>query len=654
MSDFLITSLRGGLNEDAPSSLADDQCTDATNVEWFRSRLGERRLGSTAIDLTSAGLSGYNRVTWVYRHLPTTDPAAAQLWMLAIKDSPWTATFVYKNSSGWHTVAQVDALTQGSEYSIDAQTLHGKLFIAYNSAVDRLHVWDGTSLRRVGIAEPTAAPTGANSGGAGTLSGTRYARVRWTVQSGGVTLLRSEPSAVLTFTPSTTNASVTYTQPTTVGQDAGITHWELELSLDNANFYVRATTVLATTTFVDSTAFGTGYGVSYELSEDTGDYEVIPSVRYLTVEQDRLMGAGSFEDEAEASSVLWTPVANDPGVGNDERIPVDTDNALALDNYEGGRITAISATVNGYVFVGKQQHLYQLARSGVRTAAYEAICLTKARGVIEGSMLTALDNAGQPTLFALDPDIGAYLFGERGVEPCGVDLLETWDTLNLDATSVVSRSVYFPEKKQAHWWIATGSGNVPDTRVVLHTHLMRRTDEGLRGGWAVWDGGSAAALSACLFATNVDSMSSGASHVLAPVIAVNASTLAWRTDTGDDDNGTDYLASLKSKPLTHGNLLHQFECQRGALIARAKANVSLDITLIATVVKSDGTSEQIEKAITGVTTTASGSEDFVIRQFDDLGIAEARSLQVEFSDPVSPGSQWFLDQFALLEVAGQS
>ena len=647
MADILITSLQGGQSELAPIALDVDQCVVARNVEWFKSPLGERRLGADAIDLTGSDLLTCDRIVFLYRHFPTTDPADAQLWALGITDgAPDTATLAYKDTT-WHTVSVSDAITLDgvSDYLMQAQTLHGKLFLAYNSAVDRLHVWDGTSLRRTGLAEP-AAPTAANTG-SGTFSGTRYYRVRYTVQSSGVTLRRSEPSDVFTFAPSGSGSAARVTKPTTISESE--THWELEASLDNVNFYVIATTVVGTTTADDTVVYATGYATAYSLSEDIGDYALIPSVKYLSADDDRLFMAGSFEDEALASRVMWTPVKNTDGVGNDERLETDTDPSLDLDNYEGGAVTGVSANVSGYVYVTKSTHIYQVTRTGVRTKAYEAIPLTKQRGGIIGSLVEGFDQAGRPFLFALDPDIGPIrIGGENGVEPCGADLIDTWETVNLDAV-VVARGVYFPEKKQVHWWIATGASTTPDLRLVLHTTFMRDTPEGSRKGWAVWDGPSAAVLAVTLFATNIDA-DTDRTNVLAPVIGGAEDGLIWLTDTGNDDNGTAYAARLLTKPYTRGNLLHQFEISDAVLMGKVQTGAVIDVTLIGN--KADEGITQ--KEVANISFTALSAEsDRVIRGLDSLGLAEMNTIQVEFEDSASPGGQWKLELFAMKEVTGQ-
>lgn len=642
MPDFIIKSLRGGMNDsDPPIALPDDQCVLAQNVEFHRSMLGERRRGSTAIDITGSDLVGNDRCTLLYRHLPTTDETAAQLWAFGVTGTA-SSDLCYKDIT-WHTVSPLDAITVTGtyQYQLQAQTLHGKLFIAYKSGQDRLHAWDGTSLRRTGLAEP-AAPTAADTG-SGSFSGTRYYRVRYTVQSGGATLRRSEPSGTLTKTPSGSGSALRITKPASISE--GETHWELEASVDNANFYRIATTVVGTTTVDDSTVYATGYAVAFTLSEDVGDYSLLPSGRYLTADEDRLLVGGSFEDSALASRVSWTPVFNDPGAGNDERIPTDTDNYLDLDGFEGGPLTGLSATVNGYVYAFKQHHIYRLVRTGVRTRAYDAIALTKERGALPGSVVAGIDQSGRPTLYFLDPDVGPCRIGANGVESCGAGIFETWLTVNLDAASVISRGVYYPEAKQVHWWIATDDADSPDLHLVLQTNEIRSGVDGARRGWAVWDGPSASALAACMFADNIDD-DSARSNVLVPFIATTGDGLIWRTDTGSDDNGTEYEARIVTKPYTTGNLLHQFESKNGALLAKAQDGASIDITISADF-------GLVTKTVEDISLAPAGAEEHVIRALDNLSLAEMKVVQIEFIDTDTPGERWELNQFALREVGGQ-
>src|SRR6185503_4413834 len=85
MADFRITSTRGGLNNSDPSNaIPDDQVVTAENVEWITSMLGERRRGCEAISVTGSDLVGKDRVSFLYRHSPTPDETASQLWAFGV------------------------------------------------------------------------------------------------------------------------------------------------------------------------------------------------------------------------------------------------------------------------------------------------------------------------------------------------------------------------------------------------------------------------------------------------------------------------------------------------------------------------------------------------------------------------------------------
>lgn len=646
MADLTITSLRGGMNDtDPPSSLAEDQCVLAENVEFVESMLGERRKGSEAIDLTSASLTGKDAVTFLYRHTPSEDETAAELWALGVTFAG-AYQLAYKDTA-WHTVTPVDAITVTGAYAftVQAQSLHGKLFLAYKSAVDRLHVWDGTTLRAAGVATPSA-PTAADAG-VGTFSGKRYYRVRYIEKSGSTVLRRSEPSDTLTFTPSGTGASVTVTRPALLG--VGETHWEIEASLDNANFYAMATIAAATTTHSDSVAFNTGYRASGTLSEDAGDYTVIPSVRYLATDGDRLLCGGSYEDAATASDVIWTPVTNDPGDGNDERIPIDTDNRLSLDGRKGGDLTGLSNPVFGYVYATKLSAIYRLVRSGQRAKAYEAIEISGyTTGAVHGSLVQGVDAGGNACLYALDPKVGPIQIGLKGIQRAGKDIRETWKRLNIDASRVVCRALYYPDKLQVHWWIAVDSDSAPSMRIILQTNETRMTEDGVRRGWSIATLPTGTHVyAACLFADNVDD-NAARSLVLKPVIGTDkAAGLIQLCDTGDDDDGDAYAAQITTRPIAAAGILNEFGIHSAALLATAAADVTVNVSA-----SRDYGLETM--AAIGVDLDPTGTETHVIKAIDDFAFSELKTIQVVFADPASPAGVWQLHQFAMRPTAGQA
>lgn len=668
MPSFDLTSLRGGLDDTTPpSALAPDACTVAENVEFVNSTLGERRLGCTAITLPASitGDANLDAVTWMFRHLPDNDETTAELWAFAQSLSAGNNILTRRQVSAWSTVTQTDAITStfGRGHRISAQSLHGKLFLAHKSAVDRLHVWDGTSLRRASLAAPAAAPSVANTG-AGTFSGTRYYRVRYAVLSGSTVVLRSEPSAVTTFAPSGAGSAARVTKPATISE--GETHWEVEASLDNSNFYRIARVVVGTTFYDDSTAFGTGYATSGNaLSADIGDYTVIPSAKFLSADEDRLICAGSWEVSAEASRVRWTPVFAAEGNGNDERLELDTDPFLDLDGYEGGEITGLSRAVNGYLFAFKRTHIYKLVRTGKREQAYEAIAITKAKGALPGSLVEAVDQAGNPSQYFLDPSSGPMRIGSQGLQWCGRDIQTFWRRVNVNAT-IPCHGVYYSAKRQVHFWVAVDGSNYPNAKIVVHTNEMRDTEEGARRGWVTVakDDRIATAHCSTLFASNVDT-TDARSFALVPFIGkekwtVGVNTIrdyVQRCDTGTTDAHTTgdtestYYGKVKTKPFILAGLLNQHSVRAGALLG--KANSSPSGLVYVKAVRDFG----IEDKTVSTMLLASGSEEHVIRLLDNLTFSELYALQVELGDldtNATPSGSWELNQLQLKISGGQT
>jgi hypothetical protein len=631
-------------NSDPPSAIPKDQCVLAQNVTFERSLLGERRRGCEGIDLTGSPFTNCERIVWVHRHVPSTTLSDAQLWVLGIDDTGPAAVLAYKTTV-WNTVTMADALTIDgvSEYQIEGVSLHGKLFIAYNSTVDILHVWDGTSLRRTGLPQPAAAPTGANDGGVGTFIGTRYYRVREAIQAAGTTTIRSEPSATLTFAPNGNDTGIVVTKP---ALSASATHWELEASLDDANFYRIATTAVATATVTDTTAFATGYE-AYTLSEDVGDYTRLWSARYLATDDDRLILAGSFEDANLSGRVGWTPVGKATGIANDERMELDTDPFVDLDTKNGGGLTVLTAAIQGYLYAFKWGHVYQGVRSGLRSAAYKFYQLTDERGAVPGSAVNAVDQNGAAVLYVLDPAVGPTRIGSRGgLQGCGADLLTTWrDSVNTAATKVIARGVYDSITRQVQWCVATSGSNVPNYGLVLQTNEMQDTaDTGARRGWAIWTGPRTQALTMCLFSDNIDA-GIARNNSLRPFIGVEGGSKILRCDVGDDDDGTEYIARIVSAPLA-GSILHQTEVKAGALLAKAVTGASIDVIL-----SRDFGLET--KTVSAVAFDATGSETQVVKDLDSLTISEFHTLQVEFVDVATPGARWELNEFAMRAEPGQ-
>lgn len=660
-SQFLtVSSLRGGLSDNEPPlSLPNDACVLAENVEFFYSTLGERRLGCAKIDLPASitGDSNIQAVTWLGRHLPTNNLGDAELWALAQHTTAANQVLTRRTQTAWSTVSPIDAITTTSGYGhkLFGVSLHGKFFIAHKSAVDFLHVWDGSALRQCGMPAPGAAPTGVNTG-SGSYASTRYFRVRYVAMSGSTVLRRGEPSAVLTFTPSGSGTGVVLTKPAGVGQNE--THWEIEASTDNANFYRIARQDVATTTYTDSTAFATGYA-SGTLSEALTAYTQIPSGKFLSVDSDRLLIAGSWENSTYASRVWWTPVLGDIGNGNDERLDMTVNPYMDLDGYEGGEITGISRAINGYIYVYKWSHIYKIIRTGQRTNAYTAVPITKARGAFPGSLVEAVDQAGNPAQYFLDPKIGPMRVGTNGLEWCGKDVRTLWNRVNTNAT-VPAHGVFYQSKNQVHFWLALDGADYPNAKIIVHCDQMQSGPNGALRGWVTVPVGNRIADAHCsiMFSDNVNSTTDIRSQNLVPFIgkqqwSVSGSTikdLIQQCDQGTTDAYTTgdtsayYYAKVTSKPFVPTGLLNKHGIMAGAIIMSVVDNPANNLYIELT--KNFG----LEVLRASADMKAYGTEQTVIRNLDSLSFSELTAVQLTMGDldtTIHPSTNWRVHAFSM-------
>lgn len=632
MDPIAITSLQGGLNtSDSPFSLSRDQVVVCENVDLSRSTLGGRRLGSAAI--TTSGLN--TAVVFLHRHLPTSDMTAAQLWAVSVSGT--TSKFVYKDTT-WHDVTPTGTLALDvarGKYAIQAQTLHGKLFLAYPSAsgTDRLRVWDGNAIRVTGLAAP-AAPSVAGTG-TGSYSTVRYFRVRYTKQSGGVTILRSEPSAVTTFTPGGSDLSARVTKPAAISE--GETHWEVEESINNADFYRIATVVVGTTTYDDSLA-ATQVAVQGTLAADVGDYTLQHSPKFLSADQDRLLMAGAWEQAALRSRVAWTPVFGAPGAGNDERFEADTDPYLDLDNYDGGEITDFAGPINGYHVAFKYERIYKIIRTNARSQGYQAIGLSDTTGAITRSVVKGLDEQGRASLYFIDPAKGPSRLGSNGIEHLGEDIRKTFDTWNKNA-DLFSHGVFHRDKSQVWWWVAEAGQSTPTKRIVANIQSFVAGPNGTRRGWSFDTGNAGAALCSAVYSDNIEA-GVARSRTLKPLIGTgSASRLIAICDSGTQDFGTNYQAKIRTRPFLPTSTLGKAGVAMGTLMAVAASGVSVRISLIR-----DYGVETISK---DVVLTPSASETSVIKPVDDLSMSEVTALQVELGDAAAQNADWELESLVL-------
>lgn len=673
MADFTLDSLRGGADDFTPiSALPKDACYIAENVEFYLSTLGERRAGTAVMPGLPAGITGdalLSAAVWMYVHTPTKNESEDELWVLTADTDNTPKMYRHTRAGGWGTVAFYSAndtpiITNDDGGRIYGQSLHGKLFIAFKSVNDRLHVWDGAvaSLRPVGLAAHAAAPTAVGVG-VGTMNATRYYRTRSVARNGSTVLRRSEPSAVLSFNASAGYASITVTRPTAVNETE--TDWEVEVSLDNSVFYRVSTVAIATTTYSDTTA-SSAYSLN-PLSDPVGSYSLIPSVKYLLAVDDRLLLGASWMTASMGSAVQWTPVGTDPLPGPDERLDSNEDPRVDLDGLAGGDITAMGHAEVATI-IGKVGHTYQLLKTGLLVGAYGPEQLSNKIGALPRSMVEATDENGRPTLYWLDPKTGPMRYGPSQMQCCGRDIHNTWKLVNTNA-AVPCHGVYYAEKFQVHYWIATQTTasdttarNYPNRKIVLQTNLTQPDGEGgVRGGWSHVPlqadftpvGIADARCSAMVVADPTGTLVPKATPFIGKAAWTNADTSANRNviqmcDVGSADEGpagaTAYVGKTRSRAFFLAQLPNRFGILNGSLLGLAGSKVR--VTLVR-----DFGKETIPIA---VDLTPVGAETHVIKTIDQLSMAEIFALSVQFEDDPNNITQWQLFYLVLNEAPEQS
>jgi hypothetical protein len=630
--DLQIRSLSGGQNDTMPpSEIADDECVLARNVEFFYSALGERRLGCGPLDLTSSGLTT-ETVPVHFTEWPISNEVLNQQ-IFAITATPTVSYKVaVRTNMIWAAVAGgsiKDAIitTVPAIYQIVSQALGKRLFVAYKSAVDRMHVWDGTLLRRTGFTQPNP-PTAAETGAAGTYAGVRYFRVRMIQRDGAGDVLRqSEPSTEITVTPSGTKTGTVITQPAVLPGE-GETDWIVEASKDAALWYQIATVAIGTTTYTDTRDYALGYSALGPVSPEIGDYDNIPAARFLAIDGDRLIFGGHFTDQDLMSQVGWTPVQNDPGFGNSERLPLDVDNTKVLDNYVGGPLTGLSSSDFGTWYAFKFSRTYRATRTGDVNNAYEITCLSSSRGAIEGSIFRGYTEDGSSCIYFLDPLMGPSRVGSFGIQSIN-GLRDTWGRVNLQASALVAHGCFYPYKQQAHWWVAVDGNDRPNFKIVNQISELRQIDGDAVGrGWSTWDGVITQATCSAII-TEIVSIAGVTSVSERPFIGIPNPNFIQRCDSESTDAGTAYVATIRTKPYILAGQLNLWGGMLASLMAAANATASVVVKLIRDFGKE---TNQVTTTL-AVDPTGPGTETMVFKKLDDLRMSEAKSIQVEFTDP---------------------
>lgn len=618
-----------------PGEIPKTRALEMLNVDLYRASFARKRGGATTVFNLTSSQSFTGVMSALIRHVPGADPTAAELWAVDSAATPVVQRLT--GGTAWSTPTLKDAITSRPQ-DVVGVSFNSKLFLAYDSAVDRLHVMDGSTVRRAGLATP-AAPTVADNGSGTYAANARRYKVRYAILSGSVRTFESEDSpSTNPFTPSGSGTSARVTKPAAISE--GETHWIIDGSADGEVFYELAVVAVGTTTY-DDTANPADYP-SNDAVPLVGTHQVWTSVKYLMATDDHLIGAGSWESGGKNSRVWWSGVTGQTGVGDDESVisTVDVSNYADLNENDGGEITGVGGPLGTYPIIFKRNQVWKLVPTGTDNPFYLPKPVFKGSGlgcIRHQTIVMAEDAAGRPAIYWLDEQ-GPYRMGADGPQCLVDDVQDIWDTVNLAASSVVAHGVYYPAKKQIWWWIATGASNSPDTKIVFDIRKGRTYEDGrVRDGWFKHDGVSAAAQCSCLFSTTI-----GASmaRTLKPYIGKSSGTVLYQCDTAaTDDAGTAFQAYV-DLPDTHfggiGNL-----CAVGEPIIIGSAGSQ---SIAASMIRDYGSET---RGPSSVSMAASGTETRVLRVVEAMETADASAVRVRIGDSAAVASAWTLDAVAI-------
>jgi hypothetical protein len=621
---FRWASLRGFNQRDTPQSLPDDIGTVCSNVELLDGSLGRRRPTLAAVSLTSGPSE---QIRHLHVHVTST---AEELWAF----SGTTVAAVHRYVSGtWSTVTGTwDTPTSASTFNPFAASFNNKLYLAFDNAENRLHVWDGTTVRRVGILKSDA-PTVANTGAGAYAATARYYRVAWRLKSGSTVLATSELSDAVSFTPSGAGTAARVTKPTTPDS---ATHWVVYGLLgsvgDTYDLYEELTEIaVGTTTYDDSTNPSSYDG---DAPMKLGINVPPPSCRYLLATDNRILMAGVFETSADTGEtdplndrVYFTRVLGTSDQGDDESIPNTSEqkNWVDVGRNDGDDIVGLAGPVDGIVYVFKRRSIWRLVPTSVDTAPYRAERVTPALGARtvlvthtghfnQRNIVTAEDDFGQPVIY-FTTLVGAYRISPAyGVEYVGWDITDPDTGLGPS----LQAGCYVSSRRQV-WWLDVDSAKA----WVFTPRLAKRTEQGWRGGWATY---TFTHLSLEAVTAMVDSSVVSGSLVVpilgGRVVTTNAAAIYQMSTTSTSDGGTAFTATITSKPFLFGGGWQNVSAAPPVVEATAESSATPTIAYIV---------DHARETRSGTTSalTADGSETRKAVAAEAVEAADAQAIAIQ-------------------------
>lgn len=620
--ELVITGLRGmDRSTTAQIAIPTNKALEMENVDLYRTSFARKRNGCEAVFGETTGEAFTDILASMGRHVPAADETASELWAV-------DADYVTQRLTGgtaWSTPTLKDAFNANA-YDVNFVSFNGKLWLFGNTAVDRSHLWDTSTVRRVGVATPSA-PTVANTGAGAYAATLRYYRVRYAELSGSTIIRKGEASASQSFTPSGGGTAARVTKPASVSE--GETHWELEISTDDSTWYFVARTAVGTTTYDDSAD-----PFSYTtLAPLAGEYTVPVSAKYGVVDGDRMLMAGSWESTTYTSRVWFTPRRGTLN-GDDERVP--TNNYVDVDEKDGDFITGLGGPFEGHPIVFKYRHIWSLRPTGSVDAPYQPLIISKVVGAIRQQLVVmAEDENNQPAIYFWSHR-GPYRFGIRGLQFLGEDLRAYLERVNLDASALSGFAIHHTDKHQIWFYVALDSETSPTHIFVFDTRLGEPDEDNqVRDGWTMFTGTIATARCAVMYSSTI---AASTSRKLKPYIGTGtagSAAVLLRGDTGTLDNGSAYAATV-TLPEKHLAWLRTKCMVDQAIVLGSAGPHTLTLTM-----SRDYGCEERQSSVTMAAETSDQTR--AQRAIENAFQADAMSIGARIGDQCPVGFPWQLD-----------
>jgi hypothetical protein len=646
-----VSGIRGRDGISAPHLVADDQCIEAYNVEFTEGGIGKKRNGVAAHGTT--GLAS-NTLCHLFRHIPGVDRTAAEFWTLTL-GGVWQRLAA---GTAWATVTPSPADTfvvDTDATPASTATFNGKLFIAANSNVNRLHVWDGTTLRRVGLAPPAGASDALS---AGAVTDVRKYKAAVTVEVSSVVVRRSELSPA---SGAVTLAGQRATLTLVTAPSEGETHWELYAASDDDNYnaYRYVGRAAIGSTIEDNTNDITAYATAPSSAEGefaplAGRNQLPPSCKFLVTDGNRLLMAGAYESAASTAQttpknnrVWFTPALGTTGdaYADDERVSHTTafKGWVDVGENDGDTVTGLGV-LGGIVFVFKNERLYRLRPTSDPIVPYLTEEVSKGIGSpAHRSIVPAEDENGRQCLYFWSLRGPYRVTADGQLEYIGRDI----EDLTSGITPVTWKqtwALYYGARQQVLFGL-TSVNPVGSGELVVFSTQMYDSARG-RGGWSRWTAPS----SFC-----------GALFSATPGASMSLDLKPWIVTLSDGlrkfDTGTyDGQAYFRFRVLAPTQFRENFTVRPPTIIAETSSGVTLQGILRGDFHASTDASDTV--LLTAGTQLASGaqaaagSETRVVKRFDALTLSGVRCVELQVGDDTAVSSAWTLDSLTVpYEVA---